>query len=70
MDLAKIYLPEKQIVLEKDQWEQHKEAFRLIYYSMWASEPVPFDPMEIAIHEAYRKQAAKDERANKKIFHD
>jgi Ca2+-transporting ATPase len=36
----------------------------LISYSMWSSEPVPFDPMEKALHATYQKTQATDERRN------
>jgi Ca2+-transporting ATPase len=28
---------------------------------MWSSEPIPFDPMELALHKAYTKVIEKDE---------
>jgi Ca2+-transporting ATPase len=37
---------------------------------MWASEPIPFDGMEIALHEAYSKLELKDERPNFKLVHE
>lgn len=42
----------------------------LISLSMWASEPIPFDTMEIALHEAYSKLEITDERANFKLVHE
>lgn len=36
----------------------------LIEISMWASEPIPFDPMEIAIHNAYAVTCDSDHREN------
>lgn len=70
MQLAKIYLPVKQLVLGQDQWKQSSETFGVIYYSVCASEPVPFDPMEIAIHEEYKKLSARDERSGFKMVHE
>ncbi|HEU4788793.1 MAG TPA: cation-translocating P-type ATPase [Flavobacterium sp.] len=46
-----------------------KEA-ELLSFSMWASEPIPFDAMEIALHEAYAKIGIKDERPNYKMVHE
>lgn len=46
-----------------------KEA-ELLSLSMWASEPIPFDAMEIALHEAYAKTGTKDERPNYKMVHE
>src|ERR1035437_2277097 len=37
---------------------------------MWSSEPVPFDPMEVALHHAYVKLHATDERANYRMVHE
>lgn len=42
----------------------------LITYAMWASEPIPFDPMETALHEAYYKIAPLDERPRYKMIHE
>ena len=37
---------------------------------MWASEPIPFDPMEVAIHKAYHDVIQNDERSNYKLVHE
>ena len=42
----------------------------LITTSMWASEPIPFDPMEIALHKAYVKNSEIDERSHFKMIHE
>ena len=42
----------------------------LLSLSMWASEPIPFDGMEIALHEAYSKLKITDERSNFKLIHE
>lgn len=47
--------------------ENEQELFSL---SMWASEPIPFDGMEIALHDAYSKLESKDERPNFKMIHE
>jgi Ca2+-transporting ATPase len=47
--------------------ENEQELLRL---SMWASEPIPFDGMEIALHDAYSKMESKDERPNFKMIHE
>lgn len=39
-------------------------------YSMWASETIPFDPMEQAIHDAYGKLAKSDERKQYTMVHE
>jgi len=47
--------------------EQEQELLSL---AMWASEPIPFDGMEIALHEAYSKLEIKDERPNFQLVHE
>jgi len=42
----------------------------LAQLAMWASEPIPFDPMEVALHEAYEKLFAEDERPLFKMKHE
>jgi len=42
----------------------------LLSLSMWSSEPIPFDPMEIALHDAYATTVIKDERPNYKMVHE
>jgi len=37
---------------------------------MWASEPIPFDPMEIALHDCYLAQAETDDRPHFKMIHE
>lgn len=46
------------------------EEQELVTLSMWASEPIPFDAMEIALHEAYSKLEITDERPNFKLIHE
>lgn len=46
------------------------EENELLTVAMWSSEPIPFDPMEIALHENYSKIAIKDERSNYKMVHE
>jgi len=69
MNLAKVFAlkSEKITDLENKLNDDEKE---LISLSMWASEPVPFDPMEVAIHEAYSKFISKDERSHFKMVHE
>nr|WP_315233930.1 cation-translocating P-type ATPase [uncultured Flavobacterium sp.] len=46
------------------------DELELLTLSMWASEPIPFDAMEIALHEAYSKLEILDERAQFKLTHE
>ena len=45
-------------------------SIELLTIAMWASEPIPFDAMEIALHDAYSKLKIKDERPNFKLVHE
>ncbi|WP_178985560.1 cation-translocating P-type ATPase [Winogradskyella helgolandensis] len=42
----------------------------LIKIAMWASEPIPFDPMEIALHNAYKNSVQRDERSQYAMVHE
>ena len=48
----------------------NKEEEELLHLAMWASEPIPFDGMEIALHEAYSKFNTTDERPDFKLVHE
>ncbi|MCP9745528.1 cation-translocating P-type ATPase [Lacihabitans sp. CS3-21] len=67
MDLAKLYDFESNVIFETNQTltETNKNLIRT---AMFASEPIPFDPMEVALHNAYKIAAEKDERPNFKII--
>ena len=69
MSLAKIFTLKSQNItdLETELNEDEKE---LISLSMWASESIPFDPMEVALHETYSKVIEKDERSHFKMVHE
>ncbi|OUL63557.1 cation-translocating P-type ATPase [Flavobacterium sp. AJR] len=69
MTLAKLFLMSSQkiITLENIDTEEEKE---LLTAAMWASEPIPFDPMEIALHKAYKETCQKDDRSNYKLIHE
>jgi P-type Ca2+ transporter type 2C len=42
----------------------------LIRIAMWASEPIPFDPMETALHDKYAALFTTDERPAYKMIHE
>jgi Ca2+-transporting ATPase len=46
------------------------EELHLIQIAMWASEPVPFDAMEKALHTAYLQTHDKDERSLFQLVHE
>lgn len=63
MSLAKIYTFEEDAAIEISERLSLLQK-ELISIAMWASEPIPFDPMEKALHEEYSKFAFQDERKN------
>jgi P-type Ca2+ transporter type 2C len=69
MCLAKVFVPGSQKIsnAEEKLSVDEKELIRL---AMWASEPIPFDLMEIALHDAYSKMAQADERPQYKMVHE
>ncbi len=42
----------------------------LLTIAMWASEPIPFDAMEMALHDGYAKFEIPDERPNFNLVHE
>jgi P-type Ca2+ transporter type 2C len=69
MSLAKLFVLATQTISDAENvaGEAEKEILRL---AMWASEPIPFDPMEVALHNAYTKLIANDERPDYKMVHE
>ncbi|WP_394758480.1 cation-translocating P-type ATPase [Flavobacterium sp.] len=69
MSLAKIFTLEANKItnLESDLSDVEMQ---LITISMFASESIPFDPMELALHETYSKIIKKDERSHFKMIHE
>jgi len=69
MSLAKLFLlSSNKIFQPNDQLTDNEK--QLIELSMWASEPIPFDPMETALHQAYKQITKNDERPNYKLTHE
>lgn len=69
MSLAKIFTMASGKITDPGKIDSDAEK-ELIRLAMWASEPIPFDPMEIALHEAYTKTCSTDERASFKMVHE
>lgn len=69
MELAGLYLPSG-IETDVSTFRESTETEDLITTAMWASEPIPFDPMEIALHNTYKKFTIKDLTANFKMIHE
>jgi P-type Ca2+ transporter type 2C len=45
-------------------------GIELLEISMWASEPMPFDPMEIALHNSYGNKIKTDQRPDFQLIHE
>jgi len=69
MSLAKVFTLSSQKVVDTHDDLSSDEKY-LIRLAMWASEPIPFDPMEIALHNAYTRIASINERPGFKMVHE
>ncbi len=69
MSLAKLFtLNSNRVVNPEAELNVSEKA--LIELAMWASEPIPFDPMEVALHQAYKDIQQHDERPNYQLVHE
>jgi len=66
MSLAKLYLLSSNKISQPEE-ELTDDEKQLVEISMWASEPIPFDPMEIALHQTYQDIFPTDLRPNYKL---
>lgn len=69
MSLAKIFTLQTSKINDLAT-ELNDDEKELIALSMWASESIPFDPMEVALHETYSKVITNDERSHFKMVHE
>ncbi|HRO46503.1 cation-translocating P-type ATPase [Agriterribacter sp.] len=69
MSLRAVYACASHSLYENDKGYD-KTAGLVIQYAMWASEPVPFDPMEKALHKAYENNTGHDERSEYTMLHE
>ncbi|MCB0503728.1 MAG: HAD-IC family P-type ATPase, partial [Bacteroidetes bacterium] len=69
MSLAKLYCLVDDAISDIDD-VLNQNQLDLLNYSMWSSEPIPFDPMETAIHDAYTRLFEKDERTAYQMIHE
>lgn len=69
MSLVQLYLFQSNTIIETKE-KLNSEAEEVLSYAMWSSEPVPFDAMELAIHEGYGKLESVDERPNYTLVHE
>ncbi len=69
MELFKIYHFNSKSIGGKKSWHS-PEFIHIISTAMWASESVPFNPMEKALHKVYEKVVERDERPDYKMVHE
>ncbi|TYC10569.1 cation-translocating P-type ATPase [Bizionia gelidisalsuginis] len=69
MSLARLYTLASNTICKADDVLGNAEK-ELIRTAMWASEPIPFDAMEIALHDSYKAFSEKDERPDYKMIHE
>jgi len=69
MSLAKIFVLATNTISSAENAESDEEK-DIIATAMWASEPIAFDPMEVALHSAYKSVIKIDERPQYKMIHE
>ena len=68
MSLAKVFTLNSQKISSPAEADDSEKE--LIKIAMWASEPIPFDAMEVALHQAYNDLHTKDERPDFQLIHE
>lgn len=69
MEIYQLYDFAADQILTKENWK-NASTQNLISAAMWASESVPFNPMEKAIHKAYEENVSKDLRPEFKMIYE
>jgi Ca2+-transporting ATPase len=69
MSLVNLFVVGSATIINPDE-EMDAAAKALIRTAMWASEPIPFDPMEKALHNKYAGLFRTDERPGYKMIHE
>lgn len=69
MEIFELYDFADNKVLTKENWNS-ASVQKLLSTAMWASESVPFNTMEIAIHKAYEENIPVDRRGEFKMIHE
>jgi len=69
MTLVKLFVPGSDKITDPER-NLTPEEKNLLRIAMWASEPIPFDPMEIALHKKYAEIFSADERLLYKMIHE
>ena len=70
MELTAVYIYKTDETLTDTDLSTQNSLNEVAQFGMWASEPVPFDPMEIALHDFYKKYIKIDERPSYKMIHE
>ena len=69
MSLQSVYVLANHALYENETWKD-EAPIKVIRYAMWASEPVPFDPMEKTLHKTYEAVVPDDERSAYHMIHE
>ncbi|RZA02055.1 MAG: cation-translocating P-type ATPase [Sphingobacteriaceae bacterium] len=69
MSLAKVFSLKSEKIADPSGSLSDDEKY-LIKIAMWASEPIPFDQMEISLHDAYHQIFPVDERPQYHMIHE
>lgn len=69
MTLARLFVLKSNAISEAETALGNDEK-DLVRIGMWASEPMPFDPMEIALHNAYSNAFSTNERPQYSLNHE
>lgn len=69
MSLQAVYALANNKLTQEGDWND-PEIRKVITTAMWASEPVPFDPMEKTLHQVYEKITDEDKRTSFELFHE
>lgn len=69
MSLQSVYVFDTNQLFEKENWND-PHAKKVIEIAMWASEPVPFDPMEKTLHHEYQSTTTTDTRKDYSMVHE
>jgi len=67
MTLDRVYVHGKNQIFNA---EELREAREVVTLAMWASEPMPFDPMEKVLHDSYSKICDHDLRSEYQLVHE
>ncbi|RPD50837.1 cation-translocating P-type ATPase [Paracnuella aquatica] len=69
MRLAKVFSVESGRIADPEK-ELNADEMALVEVAMWASEPIPFDAMELALHSAYANLPTPDQRPQFQMQHE